>query len=108
MKQKNYTQALQAFEKSLTAAPDYLSAQQGKGIALYQLKQYAAANTVFEEILQREDILEAQKSMTWLYKGINLCDANQLEAAEQAFKQVLGLKSNPQTRAIAEAGCGIR
>ncbi len=108
LKQQQYDKALAAFEQSLKYAPDYIKAQQGTGIALYELKAYRTASKVFEDILQRDDITKSQKAITWLHRGINFCYAQDSTSATQAFSKVLQLTSEPKLRAIAKAGCGIR
>ena len=108
LQQDRYQQALDAFEQSLKYDPDYLSAQQGKGIALYESRNHKQAVEVFATILGRDDLSKPQKAMNWLYKGIILCHSPELSLANQAFQQVLALNSDRQINAIAKAGCGIR
>lgn len=105
---KQNQQALSAFNRSLEYLPSYLSAQQGKAIALYRLGAYRQATKAFTEILQRDDLTPEQEAINWLYQGISLCETPQNADAPQAFKQVLTLTKNPEIRAIALAGCGIR
>ena len=100
--------ALTAFEESLNYSSSYLSALQGKGIALYRLGQYESAIAVFEEILQRDDLTPEQMASDWLYLGISLCKIDQIPTARKAFQRVLELTTNSQAKAIAQAGCGIR
>ena len=104
----SYQPALAAFEKALVYTPNYLAAQQGKGIALYKLGRSTAATAMFNTVLQRTDLSPAQQTMTWLYQGINYCSSEQFTAAQKAFKRALSLTRDPQSRAIALAGCGIR
>ncbi len=104
----SYQPALAAFEKALVYTPNYLAAQQGKGIALYKLGRSTAATAMFNTVLQRTDLSPAQQAMTWLYQGINYCSSEQFTAAQKAFKRALSLTRDPQSRAIALAGCGIR
>lgn len=99
--------ALAAFQESLKHSRNYLSAQQGQAIALYRLGKYETAIEILEQIL-RQDITLEQKAVNWLYLGINLCQIQSNTAAKQAFQQVLELSSDPQAKAIAEAGCGIQ
>ena len=105
---KQNKQALNAFSRSLEYFPDDLSSQQGKGIALYRLGLYNNASSTFTAILQRDDLTSEQSAVNWLYQGISLCQTEQVAAATQAFKQVLELTDDPEARAIAKAGCGIR
>ena len=115
--------ALEAFEQSLSYLPDYLSAQQGAGIALYRLARYDRAVATFERVLRRDDLTTEQAATSWLYKGISLCEKStpqkrlsvkkhlsrsNIVAAQQAFEEVLRLTNNPESKAIARAGCGIR
>ncbi|PSB09402.1 hypothetical protein C7B62_13180 [Pleurocapsa sp. CCALA 161] len=101
-------QALAAFKQSLSYQPNHLAAQQGRGIALYRLGNYAQARQIFEQILQQNNLSDQQQAINWLYKGTSLCQTSQAEAATQAFKQVLKLSNDVQLRKIAQAGCGIR
>ncbi len=108
LKQQQYDKALAAFKQSLEYDTDFIKAQKGKGIALYQLTAYQQANQVFEDILQRDNISQSQQAITRLHQGINFCYAQDSTAASQAFSKVLQLTSDPQLREIAKAGCGIR
>lgn len=101
-------QALAAFEQSLKYAPNYLAAQQKKGIALYRLNRHGLAIEVFEQILQRKDLTPEQQAINLLYKGLSLCQTQKKSAADRAFSQVLQLTTNDKVEAIAKAGCGIR
>ncbi|NJK58203.1 MAG: tetratricopeptide repeat protein [Pleurocapsa sp. SU_5_0] len=101
-------QALAAFKQSLSYQPNHLAAQQGKGIALYRLGNYAQAMETFERILQRDNLTDQQQAINLLYQGTSLCQTSQANAATQAFKQVLQLTDSVPLRKIAQAGCGIR
>lgn len=101
-------QALAAFKQSLTYQPNYLAAQQGKGVALYRLGNYAQAIQIFEQILQQDNLTAEQQAINWLYKGTSLCQTPQADSATKAFKQVLKLTKDLPSRKIAQAGCGIR
>ena len=108
LKTNQYKESLAAFEQSLDSSPDYLSAQQGKGIALYELGNYQKAIAVFEEILQRDNLTLEQESMSLLYTGVSLCQTQKFIAAEEAFQEVLVLTTDPKSQEIAQKGCGIR
>lgn len=108
LKTGQYSESLVAFEQSLVNAPDNLSAQQGKGIALYELGKYQQAIAIFQQILQREQLTPEQQAMSWLYQGVSLCQLEQFQTAEKAFEQALDLTTDPQSKIIAEKGCGIR
>ena len=101
-------QALSAFDRSLEYFPNYLPAQQARGITLYRLGQYTQAATAFTTVLQRDDLIPEQSAINWLYRGISLCETPHIASATKAFKQVLKLTKNSAARAIAKAGCGIR
>lgn len=108
LKLRRNQQALMAFEQSLKYIPNYLVAQQGLGVALYRLGEYSQAISIFGEILQRDDLSSEQKAISWLYQGISLCEISKITAAQSAFEQVLQLATNPQSRSIAQKGCGLR
>ena len=101
-------QALEAFEQSLNYQPNFLTAQQGRGIALYRLGRYPQAIKIFKRILRREDLTTVQRAISLLYQGISLCETPQAAAATKAFEQVLQLTTDPQLQKIATSGCGIR
>ena len=105
---KENKQALATFNRSLKEQPNYLPAQQGKGIALYRLGLYNNATDSFTTILQRDDLTPEQSAINWLYQGISLCETDQIADSAEAFKQVLKLTKNSEAREIAIAGCGIR
>lgn len=108
LKINRHRAALEAFEQALKYAPDYLPAQQGQGIAQYELGQYSQAIVIFKQILQSDDLSPEQQAISWLYQGISQCQNNEMRAAKQALEQVLRLTSDPQAQKIAQAGCGIR
>jgi tetratricopeptide (TPR) repeat protein len=108
LKTNQYQASLTAFEQSLVNSPDYLSAQQGKGIALYELGDYQQAIALFNQILQRDNLTKEQKAISLLYTGVSLCQARQPTAAAQAFQEVMTLTTDPQSQEIAKKGCGIQ
>ncbi|MDJ0588377.1 MAG: tetratricopeptide repeat protein [Pleurocapsa sp. MO_226.B13] len=101
-------QSLLAFEESLNHSPNFLSAQQGKGIALYETGQYQEAIAIFAMILQRDDLTPEQQAASLLYQGVSYCQLQKTTAAEQAFDRVLQLTTDSQSQRIAQKGCGIR
>ena len=111
---KAYQSAIKAFNRALEYAPDNLNAQQGLGVAFYELAQHEKSIKVFEQILKREDLTLEQQALSWLYKGINLCQNKQGTivqnrfAAKQAFQKVLQLTKEAEVITMAQAGCGIR
>lgn len=108
LRKGQFQQALSAFDQSIKNSATYLSARQGKAIALYKLGHHNQAVAAFERILQRYDLTNNQEAMIWLYRGICLCDAEKSTEADRAFKQVLQLSTNSQHHKLAQAGCGIR
>jgi tetratricopeptide (TPR) repeat protein len=108
LKQERYDEALVAYQRALVYSPNYLSAQQGMGIALEKLGKHQEAEAVFHNILERRDLSEAQQAITWLYRGINFCSARQVSDARLAFEQVIELKADPAITEIADSGCGLR
>lgn len=107
LKLQQYSESLEAFERALKSSPEYLSAQQGKGVALYELGKYREAISVFGQILQRDDLTERQKAMSLLYTGVSLCQIQKNTPAERAFQEVLQLTTDAQSQEIAQKGCGI-
>ena len=105
---KQYQESLAAFEQSLQYSADYLSAQQGKGIVLYELNDFKGAIAIFEQILQRDNLTKEQEAMSLLYKGASLCQMQQLDAAEETFQTALALTTNVRFEEIALKGCGIQ
>ena len=108
LKTKQYKESLAAFEQSLKYSLDYLPAQQGKGIVLYELNDFKRAIAMFEQILQRDNLSEEQKAISLLYKGVSLCQVQKLDAANNTFKTVLALTKNVRFQEIAQKGCGIQ
>ena len=108
LKLKQYQQSLIAFETSLNYLPDYLLAQQGAGIALYELGNYPAAISIFNDILLRQDLTDEQKVISLLYMGVSLCQIPKISDAEQVFAAVLALTTDAQSLEIAQKGCGIQ
>ncbi|WP_158441859.1 tetratricopeptide repeat protein [Pleurocapsa sp. PCC 7319] len=108
LRKGQFQQALAAFDRSIKNSATYLSARQGKAIALYKLGHHNQAVAAFDRILQRHALTNNQEATIWLYKGICLCDAEKLTEADRAFKQVLQLSSDSQYHKLAQAGCGIR
>ncbi len=108
LKLNQYSPALTAFNQALEKSPDYISAQEGKGIALYNLGKYNQAIEIFEQIVQLSNLAPKQKIMSWLYQGVIYCQLKQSATAKEAFAAVLKFTSDPQSQKIAQAGCGIR
>ena len=108
MRTGQFQQAIAAFDQSIKNSATYLSAREGKAIALYKLGYHNQAIAAFDRILQRHDLTNNQEATIWLYKGICLCDAEKSTEAARAFKQVLQLSTDPQHHKLAQAGCGIR
>ncbi len=93
LKQQQYFRALEAFTKSLVYAPNYLSAEQGKALALVKLGKNQEAKEIFERLLIRDDLAPEEQALTWLYKGINFCYMKQPYLAHDAFKKASQLDS---------------
>lgn len=108
LKIKQYQKALEAFEQSLKNSPDYLSPQQGKGIALYELGNYEEAIAMLGEILKRNNLADEQKAISLVYTGVSLCQIHKSTAAAAAFQEVLALTKDIQSKKIAQKGCGIQ
>ncbi len=102
LKQQKYSQALEAFKQSLVYAPNYLSAQQGKALALIKLGQNQEATAIFNRVLIRDDLSREQQAITWLYKGINFCSMKQPKRAKDSFEKALQL-STDYDRAVKKA-----
>ncbi len=102
LKQQKYSQALEAFKQSLVYAPNYLSAQQGKALALIKLGQNQEATAIFNRVLIRDDLSREQQAITWLYKGINFCYMKQPKRAKDSFEKALQL-STDYDRAVKKA-----
>ena len=108
LKTKQYRESLAAFEQSLEYSSDYLSAQQGKGIALYELKDFERAISVFQQILQRDNLIKEQQVTSLIYMGVSLCQMQKTKLAEEAFQKVLTLTTDIRVQEIAQKGCGIQ
>ena len=108
LKTEQYKESLAAFEQSLEYSSDYLSPQQGKGIALYKLGDFERAISIFQQILQRDNLTEEQKVISLLYMGVSLCQTQKTKAAAEAFQQVLALTTDVRSRELAQKGCGIQ
>lgn len=108
LKSQQDSAALSAFQQSLKYSSNYFPARQGKAIALYRLGEYETAIETLEQILRQDNLTPEPKAVNWLYLGINLCQIKSNAAAKEAFQQVVQLSSDPQAKAIAEAGCGIQ
>ena len=105
IQQKEYSQALEAYKKSLKYSPEYLPAQWGKAIALKELGLYLDAKTDLELILQRTDLSSSQRAITWFYQGLNLCEGKEIAAATAAFEMAIKLKPDYETARVAQANC---
>ena len=108
LKTEQYKESLAAFEQSLAYSSDYLSSQQGKGIALYELGDFEQAISIFQQILQHDNLTKGPKVISLLYMGVSLCQTQKIKAAEEAFQQVLALATDVRSREIAQKGCGIQ
>ena len=105
VRQQKYQEAIASYERALSYNPKYFPAQIGKGIALFKLEKYAAANREFEQILAQQQLTNAQKAATWFYIGKTLCESAQNLAATIAFNEALRLKPNYQAAKQAREAC---
>jgi tetratricopeptide (TPR) repeat protein len=99
--QQEYEKALAAYDRSLKYAPDYFTAQQGRGIALRNLKRFDEAIAQFNQMLDNPQLSDAQKAETFYYLGLTLRDSFRSREAIAAFEEALKLK--PGYRAAEEA-----
>jgi tetratricopeptide (TPR) repeat protein len=99
--QQEYEKALAAYDRSLKYAPDYFTAQRGRGIVLRNLKRFDEAIAQFNQILNHSKLTDAQKAETWYYLGLTLRDSFRSREAIAAFDEALKLK--PDYRAAEEA-----
>lgn len=90
-KTEQYSNALEAYEKSLAYNPAYFSALLGKGITLKRLEQYQAADAQFKLALE-QPLTENQQAEIWFYSGLTHCKLGQPEKAMDAYNNALNLK----------------
>lgn len=102
---KQYQEALEAYERALTYSPEHLTALQGKGQALMYLKQYQEAQVEFDRILAKEKIADTQKAATLFYQGVNFCRAQNFSEAIAAFDRALAVKPDYQEAITNKASC---
>ncbi len=99
--QQEYEKALAAYDRSLKYAPDYFTAQRGRGIVLRHLKRWDEAIAQFNQMLGNPQLTDPQKAEIWYYLGLALRDSSRDGEAIAAFEEALKLK--PGYRAAEEA-----
>ena len=97
-----YTDARDAYEKSLDYNPNYYPAQLGKGITLKHLKQYQEANAQFKKTLNSQ-LTEGQQAEVWFYSGLTYCKLRQPDQAVVAYNNALNLKPNFEAAQTAKS-----
>jgi tetratricopeptide (TPR) repeat protein len=98
-------EALAFYDQSLQYAPDYFSAQRGKGITLKNLGRYDEADANFETMLKNPKLSATQKAETWFYKGLTLCQQRRTQAGLDAFEEALKLKPDYEAANSAKINC---
>ena len=104
-KQKQYQNAVDAYNRAITYASDYFPAQIGKGISLNQAQRYSEAQQEFELILKNTQLSEAQQAQTWFHLGKTLCSSTQYDSGIRAFEQSLELKPDYKIAEEAKKLC---
>ena len=105
-RKKQYAMALMTYNRALEYAPNYFSAQIGKGIVLTQAKRYQEARKEFTEILDNEQLTEAKQAQTWFYLGKTLCDSQlNPKAGINAFEQAIKLRPDYDAAIEAKSRC---
>ena len=92
-KTKQDSEALKAFDKSLSYNPEYFSAQLGKGITFKDLGQHEAANKQFM-LAKEQGTTKKQQAEAWFYAGLTHCNLGQIEDALDAYDNALNLNPN--------------
>ena len=100
-----YQDAIDAYERALTYAPDYFPASIGKGIALNRTGEHQKAIDVFEYILENTQLSETQQAQTWFYLGKALCESGQNSLGIAAFERSLNLEPSYQIAEQAKNQC---
>lgn len=90
--QGKYSEAIQAFEKSIEINPQNADPWNGKGIALYNLDRYEEAIQASEKALE----INPQYSDAWDTKGHSFYYLGRYEEAVQAYDKVIEIGRYPQ------------
>jgi tetratricopeptide (TPR) repeat protein len=102
---KLYQEALDFYDQSLEYAPEYFSAQRGRGITLKELGRYDEADTNFDAMLENPTLSGTQKAEIWFYKGLTLCQQRRTQAGLNAFEEALKLKPDYEAANSAKIIC---
>ena len=100
-----YQDAIAAYERALTYAPDYFPASIGKGIALNRKGEHQQAIDLFKYILENTQLNETQQAQTWFYLGKALCESRQNSLGIAAFERSLNLEPSYQIAEQAKNKC---
>jgi tetratricopeptide (TPR) repeat protein len=92
LQQEKYEEALNAYDRALSSAPNYFAAQQGRGVALRKLSRYDEAIAQFNQLLDASEQTDEQRAETLYYLGLTLRNADQYQEAIAAFNEALALK----------------
>ncbi|MDJ0633552.1 MAG: tetratricopeptide repeat protein [Xenococcaceae cyanobacterium MO_188.B29] len=105
LQKQEYNQAIDAFKQALSYDRDYLPAQWGKAQALQKLGHYLEAKIELDLILERRDLSNSQKSVTWFYQGLNWCESGDVASGVKALAMAIELDPNYEEAKTAKVKC---
>jgi tetratricopeptide (TPR) repeat protein len=93
MKNKNYTQAISAFEQAISVAPDYYEAWNGKADALNRAQRFEDALAASDKTLS----LNPEYVPGWINRGYILYNLGRNDDELKAYEKAISLDpSNPE------------
>jgi tetratricopeptide (TPR) repeat protein len=105
LQQKEFSQAIAAYEQATIYAPQYFPARVGKGITLSSVKRNQEAKSEFQNILQDHQLTKTQQAQTWFYLGKTLCQEKSHFDAMTAFERAIKLKPDYKIAKVAKQQC---
>ncbi len=89
-KNRQFEEALEAYERALALNPEFKAAWNNKGNTLEELKRHDEALKAYEEALR----LDPKYSLAWNNKGSTLNELKRFDEALEAFNKALELNPN--------------
>ncbi|MBE9047161.1 tetratricopeptide repeat protein [Pleurocapsales cyanobacterium LEGE 10410] len=104
-RKEQYELAVDTYNRALEYSSNYFPARINLGVVLSQGERYQAAQDVFENILDSNDLTPAQQGQTWFYLGKTLCKSQQTGAGIAALEQAMKLQPDYEIAAQARKQC---
>ncbi|NBS75212.1 MAG: tetratricopeptide repeat protein [Betaproteobacteria bacterium] len=87
---KQFSAALESYDKAIALKPEYAEAYSNKGVVLQELRQFDAAVESYDKAIS----LRPEFAMFYVNKGVVLQELKQIDAAIYSFDRAIALQPN--------------